>query len=75
MNDVGGVPVLIEHVWNINPILSDQSTFGQILAALFGYNGSPSLAEALAYTLYLALIMFGLWMAGKKTTSAARIQT
>jgi high-affinity iron transporter len=49
-------PVVIEHVWNLNSILDENSGLGSFLKALFGYNGNPSLLEVVAYVLYLALI-------------------
>lgn len=52
-NEAGIIPSLINQVWNINPILDENSTLGQFLVALFGYNGNPSLTEVLAYGLYL----------------------
>ena len=60
-NGLGWVPSVIEHIWNINRILNDQSTFGQVLAALFGYNGSPSLTEVLAYAGYFGIVIGFLW--------------
>jgi len=56
-NGLGWVPSVIEHIWNLNHILNDQSTFGQILAALFGYNASPSLTEVLAYASYFVIVL------------------
>jgi high-affinity iron transporter len=47
------LPLTIEHVWNINPILNEEGALGSFLKALFGYNGSPSLLEVVAYVLYL----------------------
>ncbi len=52
--EAGFIPALIDPVWNINGLLSDQSEVGLMLKALFGYNGDPSLAEVLAYLAYLA---------------------
>jgi high-affinity iron transporter len=54
------VPPVIEHVWDINSILPEQSTFGRFLSALFGYNANPSLIEVIAYFSYLvvALVSF-----------------
>ncbi|MBI4283148.1 MAG: FTR1 family protein [Chloroflexi bacterium] len=57
-NEVGFIPPVVEHVWDINPILSEQSTFGRFLTALTGYNGNPSLVEIVAYLAYLA---WALW--------------
>ena len=58
--ELGWVPSIVTHVWNLNPILSENSTVGQILKTLFGYNAQPSLTEALAYIAYFAAIGFGL---------------
>ncbi|OGO44490.1 MAG: hypothetical protein A2W37_12610, partial [Chloroflexi bacterium RBG_16_63_12] len=35
------LPMTIEQVWNLNHILDEKSTLGEILKALFGYNGNP----------------------------------
>jgi high-affinity iron transporter len=59
-NEVGWIPPIIEHVWNLNPFLNEQTTLGQMLAALFGYNGDPSLTEVAAYLVYFIAILFGL---------------
>ena len=59
-NEVGWIPAIIEHVWDINPILNEKSTFGAMLKALFGYNGNPSLTEVIAYLAYFVAIIFGL---------------
>lgn len=53
-NEVGWVPPVVEHVWDLNPVLDENSALGQILNALFGYNGNPSLTEVVAY--------FGYWI-------------
>ena len=55
-NEVGWIPAVIEHVWDLNPVLDEQSTLGMILKALFGYNGDPSLTEVVAYLGYFTLI-------------------
>ncbi len=53
LNEAGLIPAVIEHVWDINPILSDKSQLGLLLKALVGYHGNPSLTEVAAYLLYL----------------------
>jgi high-affinity iron transporter len=58
--ELGWIPTIITHVWNLNPLLSENSTLGQILKTLFGYNANPSLTETLAYVAYFAAIGFGL---------------
>jgi high-affinity iron transporter len=50
------LPALVEHVWNINPILDEGHGLGAFLKALFGYNSSPSLLEMLAYGAYLIVV-------------------
>lgn len=59
-NEAGWIPPLVEHVWDINPWLNENSTAGSILKALFGYNGNPSLTEALVYFGYFGLAALGL---------------
>ena len=52
----GIVPAVIEHVWSTKSVLSDKSTAGLVLKALFGYNDSPSLTHVLSYVGYLLVI-------------------
>ena len=52
-NEAGVIPSMVEHVWDINHILPENSTVGQFLTALVGYNGNPSLTEVLSYSLFL----------------------
>ena len=59
-NEVGWIPSLIEHVWNVDAIVSESSLFGQLLQTLFGYNSSPALTEMIAYFVYIAIVAF-LW--------------
>lgn len=67
--EAGVVPVIKEHVWDINPevveegvypLWHENGTIGGLLKGLFGYNGNPSLGEVMSYLIYLALIA-GLW--------------
>ena len=55
-NEVGWIPVIIEHIWDVNAIVDENSLFGQLLRTLFGYNGNPSLTEMIAYFVYLAVV-------------------
>ncbi len=62
--EAGWLPAIIDPIWNLNPILDENSLVGSVLKALFGYNGNPSLTESLAYVLYLAMILIGIyWLA------------
>ncbi len=55
-HEAGVIRTVIEHVWNINSVLDENSTLGSFLKALFGYNGNPSLVEILAWGSYLVLV-------------------
>ena len=59
-NEVGGIPAVVEHIWDVNAILDETSVAGQLLKTLFGYNGNPSLTEMISYFVYLAVVTF-LW--------------
>jgi high-affinity iron transporter len=60
-NEVGWIPPVVEHVWDLNPVLDEDSALGQLLTALLGYNGNPSLTEVLAYIGYWVVILLALW--------------
>jgi high-affinity iron transporter len=73
LNESGIIPSVIEHIWDINHIVDDNSTLGLFLKTLVGYNGNPSLTETIAYVLYFGVI----WIASntlinreKKTIAA-----
>ena len=71
-NEAGIIPSLIEHIWDINPILNEKQPLGQMLTALLGYNANPSLSESLAYLAYFLGVGF-LWktLSGNVTRSRA----
>ena len=71
-NEIGWIPTVIEHVWDVNPLLDEDSITGQILKALFGYNGNPSLTEMLAYAGYFVAIFFGLRLANRKSVAVGQ---
>ena len=56
--EVGWIPAVVEHVWSLDNIISESSLLGQLLATLFGYSSSPSLAEVFAYVVYLVVVIF-----------------
>jgi high-affinity iron transporter len=51
-NEAGVIPSVIEHIWDLNPILNEKHVFGELLTAVFGYNANPSLTEVMAYLAY-----------------------
>jgi high-affinity iron transporter len=65
-NEAGIIPPVIEHIWDVNPILDEKQPIGQLLTALFGYNGNPALTEMLAYLVYF----FSAWALWKRIAPA-----
>ncbi len=51
------IPIIVEHVWDVNHVIPEKATFGLFLTAIFGYNGNPSLIEVGAYLAYLGLAL------------------
>lgn len=67
----GLLPMTIEHVWDMNYILDESSTAGELMMALFGYNGDPSLLEVISYAAYWLLALVGVrwgveWFGAKR---------
>ena len=73
--EAGLLPMTIEQVWNLNHILDEKSALGEILKALFGYNGNPSLLEVISYAAYWVVALVGVrWWVGRRaarTTAAS----
>ncbi len=59
-NEAGWIPSIIENLYNINPVLDENSVAGVLLKTVFGYNGNPSLTEVIAYLGYFVLVLLGL---------------
>jgi high-affinity iron transporter len=72
-NEAGLVPPVVEHVWDLNPVLDENSALGQILKALFGYNGNPSLTEVVAYVGYWVVVSAALLWGRSQTTPVAAL--
>jgi high-affinity iron transporter len=65
LQEAGIVPIIIEHLWDLNPAVitegiypafHEKGAIGSFFKALFGYNGNPSLIEVLTYLTYLGAI-------------------
>jgi len=71
-NELGWIPAVVEHIYDLNAIVPENSTVGQFLSALFGYNANPSLTEMTGYLGYFVAV-FGLtrWLARKPVTKVA----
>jgi len=68
--EVGWIPAGIEHIWDTNHIIDENSTLGSILKAVFGYNGNPALVEVIAYVSYLMIVFTALRMRSTSLKSA-----
>ena len=60
LQEAGVIPIVVEHLWDVNHLLNEKGTLGGLLKGVFGYNGNPSLIEVLSYCVYL-LVISGLW--------------
>jgi high-affinity iron transporter len=65
LQEVGMIPIVVEHIWDINPsvlsdsrfpVLHEKGMIGSIFKSLFGYNGNPSLIEVFSYVAYVLLV-------------------
>lgn len=56
--EAGLLPQTIEHLWNTNGIVSEDSSAGQFLSALFGYNADPSLLQVLVWFGFLSTTLW-----------------
>ena len=73
-NEVGWIPAIVEHVWDVNTILNEESLLGQLFQTLFGYNGNPALTEMIGYFTYVITI-FIFWRRDNKVTVKATAES
>lgn len=66
-NELGWIPSIIEHIWSLNGFIPDDSTVGQLLKALVGYNSAPSLSQVIAYLGYF-VVLGGILITNRKTS-------
>jgi high-affinity iron transporter len=55
--EAGIIPIVVEHVWDVNDVIPEKSTVGRFLTAVVGYNGNPSLIEVVAYVVFLVSVL------------------
>jgi high-affinity iron transporter len=65
------LPTVVEHVWDINPVLDENGAVGVFLKAVFGYNGNPSLLEVLSYVGYFVVIGSATQVVGHRRAALA----
>ncbi len=66
----GMLPGLAGPVWDTGAALSDESTVGGLLRAVFGYISDPTLIEVVAYLGYLAIVSWLLWFRPRRQVVA-----
>ncbi|MDP2728573.1 MAG: iron uptake transporter permease EfeU [Dehalococcoidia bacterium] len=69
--EAGLIPFGLETAWNINHFLDEKGPLGQVLKALFGYNGNPSVLEAFLHIAYLVVVLALYFKPGSKTRTTA----
>ncbi len=54
------LPIMVEHLYDMNWIINEKGFLGEMLKSLFGYNGNPSLLEVVGYLGYMifSLVFF-----------------
>jgi high-affinity iron transporter len=74
LNELGLVPSILDPLYNLNGLLSEDSFVGQLLKTLFGYRSTPSLTVVASYMAYMSAIVLILLKHSshikKKTVSA-----
>lgn len=55
--EIGWLPILMDHAWNTEWLLTNDSVLGSILRALVGYNAKPSMLEVATYIGYLLIVV------------------
>lgn len=59
------LPIMVEHLYDINWIINEKGFLGEMLKSLFGYNGNPSLLEVMGYLGYLTFALISFMRIGK----------
>ena len=71
LQEAGWIPIFVERVYDLKPILDDSSTAGSLLRTLVGYNDDPSLLEVISYVMYWIVVVVTVrWWVGRYSRSA-----
>ena len=72
--EIHWIPSIVDRVWDLTAFISQESTLGQLLGALFGYNPSPTLSEMIAYFAYFVAIGLGLQWSNQRPRKEVQAQ-
>lgn len=61
--EAGVITPLIEHVWDTSGFISDGSSLGTAMSALFGYTAAPSLVQIIGYAGYWVFVAMWVYRA------------
>lgn len=50
------MPELVQGVWNLEWLISNESLLGRVLHAFVGYESSPALIQVIAYSVYVLVV-------------------
>ncbi|MHB1421242.1 MAG: FTR1 family iron permease [Bacillota bacterium] len=54
--EVGILPVFIEHIWDTSKVINENGLLGSFLKILIGYDAAPSLLEFLSWFVYVVTV-------------------
>jgi len=57
LQQLGWLPVLATPMWHSASLLSEDSSFGDVLHSFFGYSDAPTPLQLLVYVGYLAIVI------------------
>jgi high-affinity iron transporter len=58
LQELGWVNVLVTPMWHSGAVLSEDSSFGDVLHSFFGYSDAPTPLQLLVYVAYVATVVF-----------------
>ena len=74
LQQLGWLPVLATPMWHSASLLSEDSSFGDVLHSFFGYSDAPTPLQLLVYVGYLAIVISAfLRIRGRRTPAPAPV--
>lgn len=68
LQSLGWLPLLSQPLWNTSSLLSQQSTFGDIVHTFLGYADQPTALQLIAYIGYLTITVYFFTALSRRTT-------